>query len=203
MQEFLHIALSLPTAAFTMLLGLVVLYWLTVIMGVMDIDLFDLEGGFDVEVDLDLDADLDLDLDGPGGLVGVLDALGLAGIPLTISMSLLVFYGWCVSFIGIYALLSQQVAVTPLWQAGVSAAALAIGLATTSLSVKPFKTAGFGARRAPGASEALIGSSVRIISGRVDAGARPRGSLSCRGARRTSRCAAMCPRTRSHGAMRR
>lgn len=44
MEQFLAIAFSLPTVVFTILLILVVLYWLSVIVGALDIDLFGADG---------------------------------------------------------------------------------------------------------------------------------------------------------------
>lgn len=44
MEQFLQIAFSFPTAAFSALLSLVVVYWLFVILGAVDVDLFGLDG---------------------------------------------------------------------------------------------------------------------------------------------------------------
>jgi hypothetical protein len=81
MQEFLQIALSFPTAIFSGLLIVVIAYWLFVIIGMVDIDLFDLDVDLDIEGDisgvdgmeadvgdLDVDADVgDLDVDADVG----------------------------------------------------------------------------------------------------------------------------------------
>ena len=45
MTELIHVCTSWPTLVVTTLLGLVVLYWLCVILGALDFDLFD----FDVD----------------------------------------------------------------------------------------------------------------------------------------------------------
>jgi hypothetical protein len=85
MQEFLQIALSFPTAIFSGLLIVVIAYWLFVIIGMVDIDLFDLDVDLDIEGDisgvdgmeadvgdLDVDADVgDLDVDADVGDVDV------------------------------------------------------------------------------------------------------------------------------------
>ena len=63
MQEFLTIILSMPTVVYTVLMGLMALYWVTVIMGAVDIDLFDLDADLDADIDLDADLDLDVDAD--------------------------------------------------------------------------------------------------------------------------------------------
>ena len=55
MKEFLNIILSFPTVGFTIFLGFVVVYWLFVLLGALDLDLFDLDADIDADVDLDLD----------------------------------------------------------------------------------------------------------------------------------------------------
>ena len=61
MWEVLQAALAAVNLPYTVFLGLILLYWLTVIIGALDLDLFN--------IDLDADADVDA----PG-----LDGVGLA-----------------------------------------------------------------------------------------------------------------------------
>ena len=145
MQEFLNSILSFPTSMFTGVLGLVVLYWITVVMGVLDLDVLD----FDLDVDAGADGafdgadggDLDADAEHPGGISGLIHALGLAGVPLTISGSLLALVAWVVS-----NLLMRGVAVV-LPNAGgslvvgllVAAVAFFTGAAVASRAVKPLR----------------------------------------------------------------
>ncbi len=58
-------------------------------VGGLDFDIFD--------VDVDLDGDVDGDVDGHGAAASFLDVLGLSGLPVTIAISLLVFFGWVAS----------------------------------------------------------------------------------------------------------
>jgi hypothetical protein len=74
-------------------------YWLFVLLGALDIDLFGGEhadvGGHDVDVDVgghDIDADADGDLDADGG--GLWHTLGLGSVPLTISISTIVLVAY-------------------------------------------------------------------------------------------------------------
>jgi len=85
MIDFLTNALAFPTIFYTGLLALVVLYWLISIFGL---------GGFDaVEADIDIDA-----TDDAGGLAGWLSKFRLDGIPLTLSISLIIFVSWILCF---------------------------------------------------------------------------------------------------------
>jgi hypothetical protein len=85
MINFLTNALAFPTLFYTGLLALVVIYWLISMIGL---------GGFDsVEADIDIDV-----ADNAGGLAGWLSKFKLDGIPLTLSISLIVFVSWILCF---------------------------------------------------------------------------------------------------------
>lgn len=111
MEEFFSVILSFPTIVFTVILGVVMLYWLTVIVGFVDMDLFD--GGVNVDIDVpsDIDADIDLDADIDGnvdadstgqshGPIGsFLLWLGITDIPITIVASFVVLWSWFLSLL--------------------------------------------------------------------------------------------------------
>ncbi|MEU6857699.1 hypothetical protein AB0B28_02295 [Glycomyces sp. NPDC046736] len=82
MTEFLDIALSFPPIVFTFGLILVVLYWITVIIGALDVDVIDVgaEGG---------------EVEG-----GVWSALGFGAVPFTVVLSLWITLGWIVTMLG-------------------------------------------------------------------------------------------------------
>jgi hypothetical protein len=77
MQGFLDILLSFPTIAFTVPMGVVFLYWLSVLLGAVDLELGDgvLDGALDGAVDGALDGAVDGALDGAvdGALDGAVD----------------------------------------------------------------------------------------------------------------------------------
>ena len=75
MGDFIDTALGFPTVVFTVLLAVVVCYWILVLAG-------------------GLDADTD------GWLDGALDRLGLGGAPATIVLSIVVAVAWFVSLAG-------------------------------------------------------------------------------------------------------
>lgn len=184
MTEFLQTALSMPTLAFTAMLGLVLLYWVSVMLGALDLHLLDPGGALDgVEgisgIDGAVDgaaegldgaaeaADLDADGVGGGGLAAVLHALRLRYAPLTVIVSFVVLFGWVGSFFG-----SRYVApVVPLGGlltgALILLAALLIAIPLTSLATRPlaklFKTEPARSNRD------LIGHVVTIKTGTVDA----------------------------------
>lgn len=89
MNDFFDVILSFPTVLFTFLLGVVAVYWAAVVVGGVDLDLFDT----DVDVDPDVDGDA-------GGLGGLLATLGLHGVPITVTLSILIVVAWFVSLVG-------------------------------------------------------------------------------------------------------
>ena len=90
MDPFYQNVASFPTLFFTLLLALTAVYWLVAVLGVIDIDVLDIdmpEG----------DAD-----GGVHQLAGLLLKLGLNGVPLTIVISLLALFGWFICYFAVY-----------------------------------------------------------------------------------------------------
>jgi len=88
MTEFLGNIFSFPTLFYTGLLGLTLLYWFTSMMGLADFD-FDLDG-------IDADGSSNTDIAESSGF---LNKFKLDGIPLTISLSFVIFLSWVLSFL--------------------------------------------------------------------------------------------------------
>lgn len=80
MTEFLSNALTFPTIFYTGLLGLVVIYWLLSMTGLGSYD------GFEA------------DIDSTEGFASWLTRFRLDGIPLTLTLSLIVFVSWVLCF---------------------------------------------------------------------------------------------------------
>lgn len=105
MSAFLDAAFGFPAVVFTILLIPVILYWFTVMLGVVDLDL-----DADADLDLDVDADVDADADAgeadtsAGWLASAWQALGLAALPLTVALSLIVVFGWFVALLATAAI---------------------------------------------------------------------------------------------------
>ena len=82
MGDFIAAVVSYPTAVYTTMLGVVLVYWLLAIIGIVD---FDSSG-----VDLDLEAHAEGSVTDVGVLAGYVVAMGLNGVPFSIVVSLLV-----------------------------------------------------------------------------------------------------------------
>lgn len=104
MVELMQLAFSPINVVFTLLLVTVVIYWLVVIVGVLDTDLFDLDLP---DVDTDLDAGSDVDL-GSGGVWAVLHWFHMGEIPVMVLMSLFILSLWAGAILGNYYLNPDQ-----------------------------------------------------------------------------------------------
>lgn len=83
MEGFLQTALSFPTVLFSFLLILAIIYWGIVALGMVEIDV------------LDLDAESVVDGAGQAeGLAALLAKLKLNGVPVTLVLTLLSFFAW-------------------------------------------------------------------------------------------------------------
>ena len=86
MENFLHSAFAFPTVIFSFLLCLAVLYWCVAALGILEVDV------------LDIEADSTLESVQPEGLAGLLLKLGLNGVPVTLVLTLLFFFAWSASY---------------------------------------------------------------------------------------------------------
>lgn len=155
MDVFIYHISTFPTVIFTAFLLFVSLYWLVAAIGMADIDVLD--------VDVDLDAD-------PGsleGFAGLLFKLGLAGVPLTIVLSIMAMTGWICSYL-LMAHLVEPFAPTGLYTVLSLVAGLVAFFASlrlSSLFIKPLKPL---FKAANGATKKdLIGQTAIVRSSKV------------------------------------
>jgi len=188
MNQLVEASVAFPTVVLTGILGLALLYWVTVIIGALDVDLFggdiDLDGAADGALDgvaegaLDGAAEgVDGALDGVDGVEVDAGALGglsaLAGlrtlrkVPITISVSAVVFIAWTINITTtILAGDAGLLTGTPLVLAGFALGVL-VAPPLGSLAVRPlvplFVTV--EAKR----NKDYVGQTCEISTGRVDA----------------------------------
>ncbi len=102
MQELLHAAGSPPNIVYTILLMIVILYWISVVIGVMDLGAFDMDVDMDADVDMDLDVDVDADADlevegSAFSIAGALHFFNFGKVPFMFLMTFLVTSMWIIS----------------------------------------------------------------------------------------------------------
>ncbi len=105
MQELLQVAFLPVNLFYTILLLLVIFYWLSVILGAIDLSSFDLD--FDIDADIDLDADVDVDADVEAGtttgwLAGTLHFFNFGKMPFMVIITFVAMSGWVLSILSNY-----------------------------------------------------------------------------------------------------
>jgi hypothetical protein len=112
MGDFVDAVLSFPAALLTVLLAVVVIYWLLVLVGTLDVDIGDLDLG---------------------------DGLGLGGVPVTVTVSVLTVVGWFVSVVGTVLIADLDTVVRILLGVGVLLVALLAGLFAARAVAAPLR----------------------------------------------------------------
>ena len=195
MTAFLAEILAFPTVLFTILLGVVLCYWVLVIVGALDFDFLhhshdvDLDVGHDLDLDVghvhvdglhghadvghdvDVDGDLDVDADADvhvhgAGFAGVMHAFGLVGVPITVSMSLVILMGWILCYLGMHYLRGVVVgAMASAVFVGVPLVALVAGAWIAGRAVQPLRPL-FETHVAPTKLD-LVGRICTVMTGSV------------------------------------
>lgn len=97
MTELFHAAFSAENIIYTVLLILMLLYWLSVILGGLDIN------AFDGDLDLDLDGDAEVELDGADGadgwLAGALHFFNFGKLPMMVILSFVILFAWMINML--------------------------------------------------------------------------------------------------------
>jgi hypothetical protein len=186
MAEVFVLALSFPSVVFTVLLGVVLVYWTFVMVGVIHIGEgsegaldghFDgaakgmLEGAVDHVGGGDGDIDLgDADDGGEphGALAAIMSALHLRSVPATVVFSLIITFAWLVSVVTMQAVtrLLPELHGAPL-SFGVLVAAVLLALPLTSVAARPLAKV-FAPKYAPAKSD-FVGRTCVVRTGSVTA----------------------------------
>ena len=88
MEQLLEVSSQFPTVIYSTLLGIVVVYWIIGMLGLVDLDF-----GGDTDLDLDLDSDISV-----GGLTGLMLTFGFTSVPFSFVISIMILMCWLISF---------------------------------------------------------------------------------------------------------
>jgi len=111
MTEFFNFAFAPANLFYSLLLCIILIYWMTVFLGALDLDFldFDIDTDVDMDVDVDVDVDIDADVDvdsevetdvsgGGGGLfLSALSFFNIGMVPFMIFVSVLVLSMWAIA----------------------------------------------------------------------------------------------------------
>lgn len=160
MTSFYDAAIAFPTVVYTTLLGVVLVYWVLALIGIVDFD----SGHLDVDTDLHADADAG----DVGDLAGYLVALGLNGVPFSVVVTLLVLFSWTVTCLTAMWLL-PLVPTSPLRMLAGAATlplAFAFSLPITARLIRPMR--GLFVTHTAISNAALVGQTCRVLTSSVD-----------------------------------
>ena len=180
---------SFPTAIYSVVLAVVLLYWLLAIVGVVDFD----HGHFHIEIHHADPHEL-------GSLASVAVALGLDGVPFSIVISLITFFAWFASALAQEFVL-PWVALPPVsWAAGVVVlvGAMVLAIPLTAISIRPLRRIFVTHRAASHAS--LVGLACRVVTTTVDENF-GRAEVETRGVAHNIRICASTPNTLTKGSV--
>ena len=160
MADFPTAALSFPTAIFTALLGVVLVYWVLAIVGLVDFE----HSGFDLDVHPQADAD-PAEL---GTVASYVVTFGLDGVPFSVAVSLVVLYSWVASCLAGMWLQPLVPAGVLDWLAGtaVFGAASALAIVLSARTIRPLRK--LFVTHAAISNAALVGQLCRVVTGSVD-----------------------------------
>ena len=157
MEQLLSVASQFPTAIYSTLLGVVVVYWLVGMLGLIDLD-------FSGDTDLDVDSDVDISV---GGLTGLMLTFGLTGVPFTLVISIITLVCWLISFYAQFYLLSWLPSGWLYYLMGTvsSFAIFLISLPITAIIIRPLK--GMFNSVETATSHQFVGKEAAIATGTV------------------------------------
>lgn len=157
MEQLFQVSTQFPTVMFTVLLSIIVIYWLISTLGLIDLDISG-------NTDLDIDADATISVN---SFTGVLLTFGLTGIPVTLIISIVVLVCWLISFYAQLYLLSWLPSGWLYYLVGTfcSLVIFFISLPLTALLIKPLK--GMFASVETANSNTLIGKDATIATNTV------------------------------------
>lgn len=190
MGGFLQAVTSYPTAVFTTLLGVALVYWLLALVGMVDMDhgLHAHDG-----------SDLVHDVHDLGTLASYVVAFGLHGVPFSIALSVLALVAWTLSAVGSMWLLPLLPGAGPHYAAGtiLGVGSLSLAVPLTSRLVRPLRRLFVTHTAIHNAS--LVGQTCRVLTRSVDE-RNGRAEVPQRGANLNIRVWARTPNTLARGA---
>lgn len=159
MEQLLEVASQFPTVIYSTVLGVVVVYWLIGMLGLVDLGL-----AGDADLELDVDCDIDVSV---GGLTGFMLTFGLTGVPFTLVISIVALICWLISFYLQFYILNWLPDGWLYYLMGsfASFVIFVISLPLTAIVIRPLK--GMFKSVETTLSDHLVGNSATIVTGTV------------------------------------
>ena len=146
-----------PTGIYTILIGVMVIFWLFAILGALDMDVISFES------DIDVDGEIEVP-----GFVGLMHTLGFTGVPFTIVLTILIFLAWIFSYIASAYVMPwvPTVILKVLVGTGVLVGSLLLAVPITTKVVSPLRK--LAIENKAKSNKDFLGSNCKVTSLTVD-----------------------------------
>lgn len=133
MDPFYQNISSFPTAIYTVLLLVCMVYWAGAVLGLIDIDIIN------IDTDLDLNADSGHTM--PDVLAGLFIKFKLVGVPVVITLSMITLFGWFICYFMVHFILGgfDNSIIRFLLGIPIFAASLVAAAWITTFAMKPLR----------------------------------------------------------------
>lgn len=160
MDPFYQNISSFPTAIYSVLLIICVVYWAGAVIGLFDIDI--------INIDTDLDLNADSGYTAPDVLAGLLIKFKLVGVPVVITLSLIIMLGWFICYFMAHFLLGsvENGLLRFLFGIPIFAASLVAAAWLTTFAMKPLR--GVFKNATTQAHKHILGQRAIVRTSRVD-----------------------------------
>lgn len=134
MDPFYQNISSFPTALFSVLLIVCMLYWAGAVLGIVDIDT--------INIDTDIDLNADSGNSTPDVLAGLLVKFKLVGVPVVVTLSLIILFGWFICYFMVHFILGgiENVIIRYLLGIPIFVASLVTAAWVTTFTMKPLRS---------------------------------------------------------------
>jgi len=159
-MEFFNEITSAANFIPTVLVGLVLLYWIMIIVGFIGMDAVDL----DLDVDADVDAGMDFEVGGPGVFASLSHFLHMQDVPVVIVGSFFIIFWWIIT-VSVNHLINPDQGV--LISLAILLPCLAVSLVLTKIAITPFARGLKNYDEFEDSRERLIGSVTTVTTSEV------------------------------------
>lgn len=154
-MDFLNTALSFPTVIYTVVFLTIIVFWLTTLLGMADVDM--------LEVDVELEAEGDVAGGSPLGVIG------LGDVPVTVAISLLGMFSWliCIYAHGMFGYMLGDGILFYLLGLGLMLLSFALAVPLAVLAARPLGK--FFASKEAASMNDMLGLECTLVTGSVTA----------------------------------
>lgn len=163
-RELFTLAVQGVNLPITVLLILMLIYWLSVILGALDIDILSFDFDLDVDAEAGMDADGDFDAQSGGAYQGMMLYFNIGTVPVTIWLSVLILVCWSLTMMEAYTI---NAAAIPLLSLGLAIPNLLIGMYAAKFVCQPLKKVFAAMEGKAITNKSLIGQRALVTSSTI------------------------------------